>query len=108
MRSFLARRCADIGRARGVTFDLGRHVTAAPILLDEAGRMAIEAALEKPHSMVSGAGHDAAEFVRRGIPAAMVFVRNRHGSHNPREAMEIADLMRGIDALYAAVQARAR
>jgi N-carbamoyl-L-amino-acid hydrolase len=108
MRSFLARRCADIGRARGVTFDLGRRVEAAPILLDEDGRMAIEAALEKPHTMISGAGHDAAEFARRGIPAAMVFVRNRHGSHNPQEAMEIADLMRGIDALHAAIRACTR
>ena len=37
----------------------------------------------------------------------MVFVRNAHGSHNPREAMEIGDLMTGVEAMYAAIQARA-
>jgi len=29
------------------------------------------------------------------VPTAMIFVRNAHGSHNPREAMEIADFMQG-------------
>ena len=26
-----------------------------------------------------------------GIPAAMIFVRNQHGSHNPKEAMRMDD-----------------
>jgi N-carbamoyl-L-amino-acid hydrolase len=43
---------------------------------------------------------DAAVFANAGIPSAMVFVRNRHGSHNPDEAMEIADLIAGTDILY--------
>ncbi len=107
MRGFLARRCADIGRSRGVEFTLGTRVEAAPIVLDVAGHDAIQAALAKPYSTVSGAGHDAAEFARRGTPAAMVFVRNAHGSHNPREAMEIADLMTGVEAMHAAIRARA-
>ncbi len=107
MRGFLARRCADIGRSRGVEFVLGTRVEAAPIRLDAAGHDAIQAALARPYSTVSGAGHDAAEFARRGVPAAMVFVRNAHGSHNPREAMEVGDLMAGVEAMYAAIQARA-
>ncbi len=32
-------------------------------------------------------GHDAADFAGAGVPAAMIFVQNRHGSHNPREEM---------------------
>ena len=40
---------------------------------------------------LSGGGHDAQDFVRAGIPAAMIFVRNDHGSHNPKESMELND-----------------
>jgi N-carbamoyl-L-amino-acid hydrolase len=98
-------RCAAIGAQRGVAFDLGPLAGAAPIILDEAGRSAIETALANPFAMVSGAGHDAAEFARRGIPAAMVFVRNANGSHNPREAMEIEDLMAGVEAMWRAIRA---
>jgi beta-ureidopropionase / N-carbamoyl-L-amino-acid hydrolase len=39
----------------------------------------------------SGAGHDSAVFAEVGIPTAMLFVRNRHGSHNPREDMALED-----------------
>ena len=41
--------------------------------------------------MASGAGHDAAAFALAGIPAGMLFVRNQHGSHNPKEAMRMED-----------------
>jgi len=41
--------------------------------------------------MPSGAGHDAALFAWQGVPTAMIFVRNRNGSHNPLEAMTFAD-----------------
>ena len=42
--------------------------------------------LDHPFEMPSGAGHDAAVFAKMGIPTAMIFVRNEHGSHNPDEA----------------------
>jgi N-carbamoyl-L-amino-acid hydrolase len=98
----VAARIADIARARRVAFDLGARVAAAPIALDFR---AVEAALREPLTLVSGAGHDAAEFARRGTPAAMVFVRNAGGSHNPRESMTIPDLLAGVEALHAAVRA---
>ena len=47
----------------------------------------------------SGAGHDAQDFTRAGIPAAMIFVRNAHGSHNPHEAMEMGDFALGVRLL---------
>ena len=47
----------------------------------------------------SGAGHDAALFANAGIPSGMLFVRNQNGSHNPHEAMEIDDFMRGVQAM---------
>jgi N-carbamoyl-L-amino-acid hydrolase len=49
--------------------------------------------------MPSGAGHDAAVFAELGIPAAMIFVRNDHGSHNPEETMALEDFGVGTQAL---------
>jgi len=105
MERFLADRCREIGRRRGVEFRLGRAVRTAPVVLDPTRTAAIADALPRPYTMPSGAGHDAAEFARHGVPAAMVFVRNRNGSHNPAEAMEIPDLMAGVEALWEAIRA---
>jgi N-carbamoyl-L-amino-acid hydrolase len=47
----------------------------------------------------SGAGHDAQDFDRAGYRAAMIFVRNAHGSHNPDEAMDMDDFALGTQLL---------
>ena len=47
----------------------------------------------------SPASHDAAAFASAGIPIGMIFVRNRNGSHNPLESMEIADFLDGTSLL---------
>jgi N-carbamoyl-L-amino-acid hydrolase len=54
--------------------------------------------------MPSGAGHDAAVFAGLGIPSAMIFVRNDHGSHNPEEAMALEDFGVGTRALIGLLQ----
>jgi N-carbamoyl-L-amino-acid hydrolase len=41
----------------------------------------------------SPASHDSAAFAAAGVPIAMLFVRNEHGSHNPAEAMEMDDFL---------------
>ena len=41
--------------------------------------------------LASGAGHDAAVFATFGVPSGMIFIRNSNGSHNPDEAMDLAD-----------------
>ncbi len=41
--------------------------------------------------LASGAGHDAVVFATAGVPSAMLFIRNQHGSHNPHEAMAMED-----------------
>ena len=51
----------------------------------------------------SGAGHDTAVISAAGIPSAMIFVANQHGSHNPHEAMKIEDFMAGCSILMATV-----
>ena len=40
------------------------------------------------------------KFAREGIACAMIFVRNDHGSHNPDEAMEIADFGEACRLLF--------
>ena len=66
-----------------------RHVLAR-----EAQVLGIE-----PLAMPSGAGHDAQDFERAGYPAAMIFVRNAHGSHNPDEALDMGDFALGTQLL---------
>jgi N-carbamoyl-L-amino-acid hydrolase len=95
---------AAIGRARGVSFDLGPGVPTPPAVMDAAlvdhlaeicGAQAI------PYErMPSGAGHDTAIFANEGVSTAMIFVRNEHGSHNPREAMDFADFFLGAEVLF--------
>nr|WP_246512397.1 hydantoinase/carbamoylase family amidase [Chelatococcus composti] len=99
--------CANISRERGVKFIFDRRQDAAPGRMDEGWvKRLLEASrrLGLPaETIASGAGHDAAVFANAGIPAAMVFVRNEHGSHNPDESMEIADFLAGVDLLYEAL-----
>jgi beta-ureidopropionase / N-carbamoyl-L-amino-acid hydrolase len=47
----------------------------------------------------SPGSHDAAAFAESGIPIGMVFVRNRNGSHNPDEAMDIPDFLDACSVL---------
>ena len=85
----------EIGARREVTFDLGAELVSEPAQLDPSGRerlkrLAGEAGV-KAIEMPSGAGHDAAVFANFGVPANMIFIRNENGSHNPDEAMTMAD-----------------
>lgn len=93
-----------IGAERGVTFEFDEPIVSAPADLDprlmkRLARVARDADI--PYMGVpSGAGHDAALFANAGVPTAMIFVRNQNGSHNPHEAMEIADFMLGCELLW--------
>ncbi|WP_217568870.1 Zn-dependent hydrolase [Mesorhizobium sp. GbtcB19] len=94
---------AEVGGKRGVTFETGPRftwepATMSPALIAKLDRAATELQMRAPH-VPSGAGHDAATFAGAGIPTAMLFVRNENGSHNPHEAMEIADLDQAIRLL---------
>jgi N-carbamoyl-L-amino-acid hydrolase len=55
-------------------------------------------------TIASGAGHDASIFANAGVPSAMIFIRNENGSHNPREAMQLDDFMKGTELLYHAIR----
>ncbi len=92
-----------IERRRGVRFHLGATARAAVGLVDPAIKAGLEAAalsLEIPVLPIgSPASHDAAAFGAAGVPMGMVFVRNANGSHNPHEAMTMADFLDGTAVL---------
>jgi N-carbamoyl-L-amino-acid hydrolase len=94
---------ADIEARRRVTFELGARASAAVGKVDPAIVAALEAGAAR-HDIAtmrlgSPASHDSAAFAEAGIPMAMLFVRNEHGSHNPMEAMEIDDFLAACTVL---------
>jgi N-carbamoyl-L-amino-acid hydrolase len=99
---------AEISARRRVVIDLGSYTNALPGPIDHGHRRRLERLardLGVPSLvMASGAGHDSAVFGNLGIPTAMIFVRNEHGSHNPDESMELADFAQGLRLLVAAVE----
>jgi N-carbamoyl-L-amino-acid hydrolase len=100
-----ARRAAEqIGSRYRVSFDLGAATDSPPALMDPRLRGSLMRLLPQPLEMPSGAGHDAAVFAQVGIPSAMIFVRNDHGSHNPQEAMALEDFAVGTRALTELLQ----
>lgn len=95
---------AEIGRRRNVDFQLGECVGSNPTPLDATLCDRLKAQAERlgiPTHGMATVGHDASIFARAGIPAAMVLVRNQHGSHNADEAMEMADFGLGVQTLAA-------
>lgn len=100
--------CRAVERSRGVRFEFGERIDTAPAAMDPAwiARFSDAAArLGLPFENIpSGAGHDAAVFANAGIPSAMLFVRNANGSHNPDEAMDLGDFLKGVDVLTEALR----
>ena len=97
-----------VGDKRGVKFEFDGVIKSQPLaihkeLSEHLAKSATEAGL-KVKKLPSGAGHDTVIFGNLGIPAAMIFVANQKGSHNPNEAMEITDFIQGAEALWHAVK----
>lgn len=108
----LERRFHDIVQAvagrRGVQVDLGPR-NAAPVgPCDPALRAGLASAAARmgvaTMPLGSPASHDAANFAAAGIPTGLLLIRNAHGSHNPREAMEVDDLMAAAATFAAFLQ----
>jgi N-carbamoyl-L-amino-acid hydrolase len=99
MFSELHRLIAAIEARRGVRFELGAETGSWPSPMDVALQDGLARAAEAGgiayRAMASGGGHDAAAFAQAGVPAAMLFVRNQNGSHNPHEAMRMEDFAAG-------------
>jgi N-carbamoyl-L-amino-acid hydrolase len=99
--------CRQIEIKRKVAFEFDRRIDSPPARVDPQwiDRLTrISETLGLPTETVpSGAGHDAGIFANAGVPSAMIFVRNENGSHNPEEAMEMDDFLRGTELLYHAL-----
>lgn len=96
----------EIAARRNVRFELGDCVGSNPMALDDALRGHLQTnaeAMDIPAHAMATVGHDASVFARAGIPAAMVLVRNQHGSHNAAEAMEMVDFGHGVQVLGGAM-----
>lgn len=106
--AWLAEQAERIGEERGVRFDFGPPTHAKPALMDPKLRQILRDAATSEGvpamEMASGAGHDCATFAQLDIPSAMLFLRNRNGSHNPDEAMEIEDFGAGLQVLVKALE----
>lgn len=98
----------EISAARNVEIDLGAASRSQPAQMDRAVHEHLARTAEMLaipfRSLPSGAGHDAAAFAQAGIPTAMIFVRNDHGSHNPAESMDHADLAIAARLLWNAMR----
>lgn len=101
-------RATAIGETDGtrITIELFASEKPAPTdtgLQDHIERIADGLGLDTQR-LPSGAGHDAQNIARHGIPTAMIFVRSQDGvSHNPDEWTEWDDCARGVEVLYRAV-----
>lgn len=97
--------CRAVSDLRHVKFEFDDRVYTEPAKMDDGiVRKLVELSqrLGLPEeTLASGAGHDAAVFSNAGIPSGMIFVRNANGSHNPNEAMDLDDFMKGVDLMYA-------
>jgi N-carbamoyl-L-amino-acid hydrolase len=100
--------CDAIGQERGVQFIFDRTLESSPAIMDPRwceSLLDMSQSLGLPRQLIpSGAGHDAVVFAAAGIPSAMIFIRNDHGSHNPAEAMDIDDFLDGVELMYRAIQ----
>lgn len=85
----------EIEARRGVRFERGPETGSRASPMDAGIRAALASAASSLgipwREMASGGGHDAAAFAEAKIPAALLFVRNQHGSHNPKEDMRMED-----------------
>ena len=103
MREFVLRKADEIAASRNVRFELGKFAVTEPTVLDADLRRELHAGCEAlglpTMDIASGGGHDAQEFMKVDIPAAMIFVRNSHGSHVAAESMTLEDFEAGTRLL---------
>lgn len=111
MNGLVIEQAFRVERDHHVRVELGPRTRSAPAVMDaalQADARTLAASLDIPFvSMASGAGHDAATFAMQGVPTEMLFVRNRNGSHNPDESMEMDDFMQGVRLLEHLLRKRA-
>ena len=103
MEALLHSECETIEHDRRVSFEFDPVIRTPSAVLDRSIIDRFSAIIESEgfvsETIPSGAGHDAAVFANSGVPTGMLFIRNRNGSHNPREAMDIEDFLAAFRVL---------
>ena len=103
LRAVVERLSSEIAQRRRVRFDYAPFSLQKPAVMDPQFRAELLDGCRElgitSMEIPSGAGHDAQDFVHAGFRAAMIFVRNSHGSHNPDESMDMADFALGARLL---------
>ncbi len=93
----------EIEKKHKVEFRLGDSSRTQPAIMDNRMREILHIGCKELEinciHIVSGGGHDAAEFSLKGIPTAMIFIKNDNGSHNPYESIDLEDLKQGTKLL---------
>jgi allantoate deiminase len=94
-------RAQEIAERRRVTLTSTTTLVQAATLMDTFLTHEIETAVSRcgitPHTMVSGAGHDAMILAEK-VPAAMIFLRSPGGiSHNPKESVLLEDVAKALE-----------
>lgn len=103
MAALLRSECDTIERDRRVKFEfdgvLRSDSAEIPFEIVDGLRAACREEGLADEPIASGAGHDSAVFANAGVPTGMVFVRNRGGSHNPKEELALEDFLAGYAVL---------
>ncbi len=104
MRDLIHQEMTQIEIDRKVRFKLDKELRTAPAMMAKTVVTQLKQSMKRielePFTIPSGGGHDAAVFSNAGVPTGMVFVRNRNGSHNPEEAMDIKDFLLASGIVY--------
>lgn len=104
MREVVTQEMHVVEAERGVSFAPGPEMRVEPAWMDSRIVEGLSVAMKdqgmQPLVMSSGGGHDAAVFANANVPSGMVFVRNRGGSHNPGENMELEDFLVAVSMIY--------
>ena len=96
-KKILFQKIQKIEKLTKTNFNLGKETNSEPALMNSnlINKFKHSANKKKVKSLImaSGAGHDASVFSNNKIPSVMLFIRNQHGSHNPKEHMHIIHFM---------------
>lgn len=103
MAALMRSECGTIERDRRVKFEFDSPVRSdsaeIPNEIIDGLRAACREEGLADEPIASGAGHDATIFANAGVPTGMLFVRNRNGSHNPKEELDLEDFLAGYGVL---------
>ena len=107
-KKILIKKIKLIEKKTNTKFFLGKETNSEPALMDKKLIKKFQTYSKmisiKFETMASGAGHDASVFANYGIPSIMLFIRNKNGSHNPKEYMSIKNFMEVFKVLKGSIQ----